>query len=48
MSLVQSSLNMHRRFRWAYLILLDLSDCLDAEQVEKALRTIPETLEKAY
>lgn len=48
MSLVQSSLNMHRRFRWAYLILLDLSDCLDAEQVEQALRTIPETLEKAY
>ena len=48
MSLVRTSLNLCRRFRWAYLILLDLSDCLDAEQVGEALRTIPETLEKAY
>ncbi|KAK3168231.1 hypothetical protein OEA41_004677 [Lepraria neglecta] len=41
-------LTCDRRFRWAYLQMRELSDCVDVAQLEAALASVPETLEKAY
>ncbi|KAL8787323.1 MAG: hypothetical protein Q9195_007818 [Heterodermia aff. obscurata] len=37
-----------KRFRWAYLQVQALSDCVDFDQIENALETIPESLEATY
>ncbi|KAL4942944.1 hypothetical protein BDV06DRAFT_221703 [Aspergillus oleicola] len=37
-----------RRFRWTDLQIKRLEDCADNEEVQKALRTIPKTLEDTY
>ena len=37
-----------RRFRWAYLQVQEFSNCVDVDQIETALSTLPEDLEATY